>query len=45
MKELRSSTISGQALAEAQHFVEVESTFDDMLLSEHFNDLANSESF
>ena len=45
MKELRSQTISGQALAEAQHFVEVESSFDDMLLEEHFNDLANSESF
>ena len=45
MKELRSSTISGQALAEAQHFVEVENSFSDMLLEEHFNELANSESF
>ena len=45
MRELRSQTISAQALAEAQHFVEVENSFDDMLLEEHFNDLANSEHF
>ena len=45
MKELRSQTVSAQALAEAQHFVEVENSFDDMLLEEHFNDLANSEHF
>tara|TARA_R100001594_G_scaffold66318_1_gene100584 strand:+ start:352 stop:546 length:195 start_codon:yes stop_codon:yes gene_type:complete len=45
MKELRSQTVSAQALAEAQHFVEVENSFDDMLLEEHFNDLANSEVF
>ena len=45
MKELRSQTVSAQALAEAQHFVEVENSFSDMLLEEHFNDLANSEHF
>ena len=45
MKELRSQTVSAQALAEAQHFVEVENSFSDMLLEEHFNDLANSERF
>ncbi len=45
MRELRSQTISAQALAEAQHFVEVENSFSDMLLEEHFNDLANSEHF
>ena len=45
MRELRSQTISAQALAEAQHFVEVEHSFSDMLLEEHFNDLANSEHF
>ena len=45
MKELRSQTVSAQALAEAQHFVEVENSFDDMLLEEHFNALANSEHF
>ena len=45
LKELRSQTVSAQALAEAQHFVEVENSFDDMLLEEHFNDLANSEHF
>ena len=43
MNELRSQTVSAQALAEAQHFVEVMD--DDMLLEEHFNDLANSEHF
>ena len=45
LQELRSQTVSGQALAEAQHFVEVENSFSDMLLEEHFNDLANSEKF
>ena len=45
LKELRSQTVSAQALAEAQHFVEVENSFSDMLLEEHFNDLANSERF
>jgi len=45
LQELRSQTVSGQALAEAQHFVEVENSFSDMLLEEHFNDLANSERF
>ena len=45
MSDLRSQTVSAQALAEAQHFVEVENSFDDMLLEEHFNDLANSEHF
>ena len=45
MRELRSQTVSAQALAEAQHFVEVENSFSDMLLEEHFNDLANSEHF
>ena len=45
LKEIRSQTVSAQALAEAQHFVEVENSFSDMLLEEHFNDLANSERF
>ena len=45
LKELRSQTVSAQALAEAQHFVEVDNSFSDMLLEEHFNDLANSERF
>ena len=45
LKELRSQTVSAQALAEAQHFVEVENSFSDMLLEEHFNNLANSERF
>ena len=45
LKELRSQSVSAQALAEAQHFVEVENSFSDMLLEEHFNDLANSERF
>ena len=45
LQELRSQTVSAQALAEAQHFVEVENSFSDMLLEEHFNDLANSERF
>ena len=45
LQELRSQTVSGQALAEAQHFVEVENSFSDMLLEEHFNELANSERF
>ena len=45
MRELRSQTVSAQALAEAQHFVEVKNSFDDMLLEEHYNDLANSELF
>ena len=45
LKELRSQTVSAQALAEAQHFVEVENSFSDMLLEEHFNELANSERF
>ena len=45
MKELRSQTVSAQALAGAQHFVEVENSFDDMLLEEHYNDLANSDLF
>ena len=45
LKELRSQTVSAQALAEAQHLVEVENSFSDMLLEEHFNDLANSERF
>ena len=45
LKELRSQTVSAQALAEAQHFVEVENSFDDMLLEEHYNSLANSDLF
>ncbi len=45
LQELRSQTVSGQALAEAQHLVEVENSFSDMLLEEHFNELANSERF
>ena len=45
MKELRTQTVSAQALAEAQHFVEVENSFDDMLLEEHYNSLANSDLF
>ena len=45
MRELRSQTVSAQALAEAQHFVEVENSFDDMLLEEHYNSLANSDLF
>ena len=45
MNDLRSQTVSAQALAEAQHFIEVENSFDDMLLEEHFNGLANSEVF
>ena len=45
LKELRSQTVSAQALAEAQHLVEVENSFSDMLLEEHFNALANSERF
>ena len=45
MNDLRSQTVSAQALAEAQHIVDVENSFDDMLLEEHFNDLANSEHF
>ena len=45
LKELRSQTVSAQALVEMQHLVEVENSFSDMLLEEHFNDLANSERF
>ena len=45
LQELRSQTVSAQALAEMQHLVEVENSFSDMLLEEHFNDLANSERF
>ena len=45
MRELRSQTVSAQALAEAQHIVDVENSFDDMLLEEHYNGLANSELF
>ena len=45
LQELRSQTVSAEALAEAQHLVEVENSFSDMLLEEHFNDLANSERF
>ena len=45
MRELRSQTISAQALAEAQHIVDVENSFDDMLLEEHYNSLANSDLF
>ena len=45
MRELRSQTLSAQALAEAQHIVDVENSFDDMLLEEHYNSLANSDLF
>ena len=45
LQELRSQTVSAQALVEMQHLVEVENSFSDMLLEEHFNDLANSERF
>ena len=45
INELRSQTVSAQALAEAQHIVDVENSFDDMLLEEHYNGLANSELF
>ena len=45
MEELRSQQVSTQALVELQHLGEVENSFSDMLLEEHFNDLANSERF
>ena len=45
MNDLRSQTVSAQALAAAQHIVDVENSFDDMLLEEHYNDLANSDFF
>ena len=45
MNDLRSQTVSAQELAEAQHIVDVENSFDDMLLEEHYNSLANSDLF
>ena len=45
MRELRSQSANAQALAEAQHIFDVESSFDDMLLEEHYTDLANSDLF
>ena len=45
MEKLRSQQVSTEAIVEFQHLSEVENSFDDLVLEDHFNKLANEESF